>query len=122
MLPRMPALLRALLASVLCAGVGMAAPCAQPVTGGPTLAAADHAPTLDAALARTRLARSARPADSGRIFHAFTFDTPDYVTPAPVDPPTRPITGLALAVRAPTTTGAPPARILDVAPKTSPPA
>jgi hypothetical protein len=118
----MPALLRALLASVLCAGVGVAAPCAQPITGGPTLTAPDHAPCLDGALARPRLARSSRPLDDARLLHALAFDAPEYVTPARLDPPARPITALQLASRAPATLGAPPARVLDVAPKTSPPA
>jgi hypothetical protein len=92
---------RALLATVLCTGLGLA------VAPGPPEAA--HHATLTAPCCASISA-----IDLG-------LETPDFVVPGAVAAPARPHAGAIEVAIAAARAPAPTARVLDVAPKTSPP-
>jgi len=114
MLLRMASAIRALLASVLCTGLGVAVPCANAATSGPSLTSPAHACDLTVICCPRATRRALSLASS-------TADAPDLVAPEPFVAPPRPLTASSRARAAPTTEIAPPLRVLDLAPKTSPP-
>ena len=122
MLSRMASLCRALLASVVCTGLGIVVPPSASAAAGPCLTCTDTGATPEVTVARTRLLRAVRPAAPSLSIGGLAADGPEFVAPAPIVPPARPITALDLRTAASAADAAPPARVLDVAPKTSPPA
>jgi hypothetical protein len=98
----MMSVVRPLLATVMCAGLGLAiAPSNAPTHDQPTLTCAHQTPCAAAI--------------------DWTIDTPDFVAPAAVAAPTRPAVATRDPAAAPAPDVAPRAEVLDVAPKTSPP-
>jgi hypothetical protein len=113
MLLRMASAIRALLASVLCTGLGLAVPCASAATAGPSITSPTHDPAIVCCPRATRRALA---------LAASAADAPELVVPAPFVAPSRPLTASTRAFAAPPADIAPPLRVLDLAPKTSPPA
>ena len=94
---------RALLAAVLCTGLGLAV-----TPGQPDLAPARHASLTV-------------PVRGSISAIDLCLDAPDFVVPAAVSAPARPATAGADVAIAPARDAARPGRVLDLAPKTSPP-
>ena len=99
----MASALRSLLATVLCAGLGLAvAPCGES--------------THDLATLTTPA-----PAACVAMRFRWSFDVPDFVAPDPIGAPARPTVAIVASPRATAPAPATALDVLDVAPKTSPP-